>query len=154
MDKITKAIEEMFGSDIDREQVFDAVDSIAQDLLDEKENYPVEKITVEVPADQEGIDKFVKQRICDAIGTGESALHDLLILAKSLQHPQAYDAIAKLIKQITDSSIALSKTNAPTPDKKSPKKQVNIQNNQTIIHSGTLHEILANKNKNADDEKF
>lgn len=146
---IEDAINEMFDDNGLREDVLRTVG----ELNPPTDNTPSVKKEVILPTTAAETETFVKKRIIDAISGGEEALEELLVLAKSLQHPQAYDAISKLIKQITDSAVALSKIKVEAKQDEQnpvPKKQTNIQNNITnhIAVTGSLSDIInATKNQ-------
>lgn len=103
---------------------------------------PVAPLTREEEADNDH--DYARQNMYNAIETGNKALEELLDVAKSSQHPRAYEVLATTIKTIVDANkelVNLSKTKVA--EEKQPDSGPvggNITNNNLFV--GTPHDLL------------
>lgn len=87
---------------------------------------------------------YARQNMYSAIETGNKALEELLDVAKSSQHPRAYEVLATTIKTIVDANkelVNLSKTKvAEQTQPDSGPAGANVTNNNLFV--GTPHDLL------------
>ena len=87
---------------------------------------------------------YARQNMYNVIEKGTDALEELLDVAKSSQHPRAYEVLATTMKTLVDANkelVALSKTKAAEQTQQdSGLSGGNVTNNNLFV--GTPHDLL------------
>lgn len=119
-----------------------AIDTIAQTfglpVEQEPANLPVEvKPIVQVEDDKE----LAKDTYRRLLRKSEDALDEMVEIAKSTEHPRAFE----VAKQLIDSTANLAKQLADLSKIEEPKasQTTHIANAQTVVFAGTPAELLA-----------
>lgn len=71
------------------------------------QNVPV-LISVDISSTEEELLKEAEKNLRQIVDFGQMAIQNLSDLASQTEHPRPYEALASLIKSVTDSSVALA----------------------------------------------
>jgi len=120
------------------------------DALDEKFNTPPTNLPAPVPppasVDPEVDDDFEQARgaLKRMIAKGETALDDMINVARQSDHPRAYEVTGQLIKTVAETAkdlLALQKTKKELQSPEEVKQQqIGTQNN--IVFSGSTADLI------------
>jgi hypothetical protein len=128
------------------DQIFDITP-----MEESKKEYPLQTISTSKENDQEDDYQLARSTLRKLIIKGETALDDMIELARNSEHPRTFEVAGQLIKTMSDVSkdlIGLQKQVKDLQDKPEDKQQIGTQNN--IMFAGSTSDLLKMlKNENS-----
>ena len=128
------------------DQIFDITP-----MEESKKDYPLQTISSTKENDQEDDYQLARSTLRKLIIKGETALDDMIELARNSEHPRTFEVAGQLIKTMSDVSkdlIGLQKQVKDLQDKPEDKQQIGTQNN--IMFAGSTSDLLKMlKNENS-----
>lgn len=83
---------------------------------------------------------FVRDKLKEIIGSGTTALDDMIILAQQMDHPRAFEVVGQLLKSVTDSTnqlIELQKNMKDLTASEKPKSASGVN----VAFFGSTHDL-------------
>lgn len=112
-----------------------------------------------IPNEQDPVKKdldFVRKNYLDVIETGNEALIEMVMLAKSSEHPRAFEVVATLMKTILDANkdlVTLHKDKKAMEKKEDGPQTQNITNNNMLISKEDLMKQVLEKMEDKSNDK-
>lgn len=130
-------------------EIFD-VDSVNYDIIESKQ----ELISKETINSVEEDANFARDNIKTLINKGNSAIDQLLDVAKQSEHPRAYEVAANLIKNLSDLNKDLLEIQKRKKDilPKSADESKNVNIDKAVFVGSTTELIKMIKNSKKNDE--
>lgn len=91
------------------------------------------KLPAKVSDQAENDFEFSRQTYYDLILKGQEALDEMLMVAKSTEHPRSYEVVAGLIKNISDVNDRLMDNHKKNKDLKAPNKFERDENDRPAV---------------------
>lgn len=114
------------------------------EVLDELSTVSIETIypskEISISSSDDNIE-YAKQNIKTLINTGTGAIEELCNLAIQMEHPRAYEALATMIKNVSDMNKTLVDIEEGVYKRKSGKESKQVMNNKNVF-IGTSKELL------------
>lgn len=120
------------------DQIFDI-----NPMEEKPRDYPLQTISTSKENDQEDDYQLARSTLRKLILKGETALDDMIELARNSEHPRTFEVAGQLIKTMSDVSkdlIGLQKQVKDLQDKPEEKPVIGTQNN--IMFNGSTSDLL------------
>ena len=96
--------------------------------------------------------KYARENLYDVIERGSEALDYLLELAKSSEHPRAFEVVSTLAKTLVDANKDLLEVQKKVKDLQSEEKKDNPQNVTNALFVGSTAELQKMLKGNNDND--
>lgn len=130
-----------------------------EDLFD-IESVETEVVSIQPPAENEGdIDvdyKYARTELYELIQKGQVAIDELIEVARSSNHPRAYEVAFQGIKNVADITDKLADLQKKMKDIKSEDKKsspTTVNNTMFVGSTADLAKMLKNASKNLNNQK-
>lgn len=121
------------------------------DLPEQKANLPA--VAHSGDDDQEDDYQLARRTMRNIIQKSDGTLDDILELARSTEHPRAYEVAGQLIKTMSEVSKDLLALHAQRKDLKPIEEQPKIGQQNNIVFAGSTQDLLRMLQNNNKDEK-
>jgi hypothetical protein len=119
--KLESNLNDLFGMPEDTTSISEAKgELVAVDNSNELTNREGRDHTGDIDTDY----RYARENLYDIIENGSHALHELVEIAKSSEHPRAFEVVASLMKTLTDANKDLLEVQAKV---KKLKQEDNVQ---------------------------
>ena len=125
--------------------------------LNKKFNLPVpttegpDKKVPMKPDDETSSDfKYVRENLYRLAEQGQEAVEELVQIARSSQHPRAYEVLATLLSRNVEINKAFLELRKQRKDLEGPEQGPTTINNHLTLTTQALNELIANAQKNTE----
>jgi hypothetical protein len=119
--KLESNLNDLFGMPEDTASISEAKGEL---VAVETRNQLTNRADIDHSGDIDTDYRYARENLYDIIENGSHALHELVEIAKSSEHPRAFEVVASLMKTLTDANKDLLEVQAKV---KKLKQEENIQ---------------------------
>ena len=119
------------------------VEPIEYEIADTQKEIVAEVVTDAVEDDSE----FARKNIRELIAKGNTAIDELLVVAKATDHPRAYEVVSGLIKNISDLNKDLLEIHRKKKDLAPAKTEKGVNIDKAVFVGSTTELIRMLKGK-------
>lgn len=115
----------------------------ALDMVPLESVYEPEPIVKKEPTQQDNDYQYARENFYNVIEKGTEAIEDMLNIARSSEHPRAYEVLSTLMKTIIDANKDLVEMSKKKALEEKPEESKTVTNNNLFVGStAELQQLL------------